>query len=105
MPGDPTAGVEQPGTASSLAAKVFAWAGRVGADPRESSDVALQRHLLILLSLGTLPMTALWSAIYLARGSAAGGGRARDLHRRSPINTLVFSRPATCVSTALPSLR
>jgi hypothetical protein len=46
MPGEP-ASIGQPGSASSLAAKVLAWAARVDADPRESSDVALQRQLLI----------------------------------------------------------
>lgn len=91
MPGDPTAGVGQPGRASSLAAKVFAWAGRVGADPRESSDVALQRHLLILLSLGTLPMTALWSAIYFAAGAPLAAAVPAVYTAVAPINTLIFS--------------
>src|SRR5262245_14201276 len=91
MPGDPTASMGPPGTASGLAARVFAWAGRVGADPHESSDVALQRHLLILLSLGTLPMTALWSAIYFYAGAPLAAVVPAVYTVVAPINTLIFS--------------
>ena len=90
MPGEP-ASIGQPGSASSLAAKVLAWAARVGADPRESSDVALQRQLLILLSVGTLPMTALWSAIYLAAGAPLAAAVPAIYTVVAPINTLIFS--------------
>ena len=57
------------GWASAVFAKLVALAGRVGADPRESSDAALQRLVMVLLAVGTLPMTILWSVIYLAAGA------------------------------------
>ncbi len=40
------------------------WAGRIGADPGDTPDAALRKRLVVLLFVGTLPATALWSAIY-----------------------------------------
>ena len=39
--------IHQFGWATGAAARLVALAGRVGADPLESSDVALQRRLLV----------------------------------------------------------
>ena len=90
MASDPAASIGQSET-SGLAAKLAAWAGRIGADAGESSDVALQRRLLILLSVGTLPMTALWSAIYFLAGAPLAAAVPATYTVVAPINTLIFS--------------
>lgn len=90
MPDYPAAGGRQRRTASGLTAKLVAWAGQVGADPRESSDATLQRVLLVLLSVGTLPMTALWSAIYFAAGAPLAAAVPASYTIVTPINTLIF---------------
>jgi guanylate cyclase len=90
MPGDPAAGTRRPGAASGLATGLVDWAGRVGADPGESGDVALQKQLLVLLSVGTLPLTALWSAIYFAAGAPLAAAVPAAYTVVAPINTLVF---------------
>ena len=56
------------GWATGVAAKFIALAGRVGGDPLESDDAALQRRLLVLMCVGTLPFTVLWSVTYFAAG-------------------------------------
>src|SRR6478672_12361819 len=57
------------GWASAAFAKLVASAARVGADPLESNDAALQRLVMVLLAVGTLPLTILWSMVYLAVGA------------------------------------
>ena len=42
-----------------------AWAGRIGAPATDTNETALQRRLTIALFVGTVPLTVLWSAIYL----------------------------------------
>jgi adenylate cyclase len=44
---------------------VGAWAGRIGAAANDSNETALQKRLTAVLCAGTLPLTALWSVIYL----------------------------------------
>ena len=91
MPSDPAVGSGRSGKTSGLAARLLAGAGRVGADPRESSDVALQRQLLMLVSIGTLPMTALWSAIYFVAGAPLAAAVPATYTVVAPVNTLIFS--------------
>ena len=88
---DGAAGFGQSGAASGIAAKMVAWAGRVGVDISETSDVALQRQLLVLFSVGTLPMTVLWSAIYFAAGAPLSAAVPATYSVVAPINTLIFS--------------
>jgi adenylate cyclase len=47
--------------AHNLAARV----GRIGAAATDTNETALQKSLAVVLSAGTVPLTALWSAIYL----------------------------------------
>src|SRR5262249_39477685 len=42
-----------------------AWAGRIGAAATDSNETALQKRLAVVLCAGTLPLTVLWSLIYL----------------------------------------
>ena len=68
MERDGAPGIHRFGWATDAAARLVALAGRVGADPLESSDASLQRRLLVLMSVGTLPLTVLWSVTYFAAG-------------------------------------
>src|SRR5580700_10852241 len=82
------------GWATGAAARLVALAGRVGADPFESSDAALQRRLLVLMSLGTLPLTVLWSVTYFAAGAPLAASAPAVYSVVTPINTalLVWTR-------------
>ena len=42
-----------------------AWAGRIGATANDTNEIALQKRLAVALCAGTLPLTVLWSVIYL----------------------------------------
>ena len=79
------------GWASAVFAKLVALAGRVGADPLESSDAALQRLVMVLLAVGTLPMTILWSVIYLAAGAPLAAAAPAVYSVATPINTALFA--------------
>jgi adenylate cyclase len=68
-----------------------AWAGRVGAAPSDSTDIALQKRLTVLLSVGLLPFTVLWSAIYVAAGVPLSGAIPALYSLVTPINTLLFA--------------
>lgn len=50
---------------SGGAHNLIAWAGSIGATATDTSDEALQKRLVVVLSAGTIPLTALWSVIYL----------------------------------------
>jgi adenylate cyclase len=67
------------------------WAGRVGAAPTDSSDIALQKRLTVLLSVGLLPFTLLWSAIYIAAGAPLPAAVPALYTLVTPVNTLVFA--------------
>ena len=41
------------------------WVGRIGTVAADSNEVALQKRLAVALCAGTLPLTTLWSVIYL----------------------------------------
>jgi adenylate cyclase len=41
------------------------WVGRIGTAAADTNEVALQKRLAVVLCAGTLPLTTLWSAIYL----------------------------------------
>jgi len=69
----------------------MALAGRVGVDPNESSETALQRRLVVMLSVGTLPLTVLWSAIYFAAGAPLAAAIPAIYSLFTPVNTLLFA--------------
>jgi adenylate cyclase len=41
------------------------WVGRIGTAAADTNEVALQKRLAVVLCAGTLPLTMLWSVIYL----------------------------------------
>ena len=72
-------------------AKLVAMAARVGADPDESGDAALQRLVMVLLAVGTLPPTILWSVVYLAAGAPLAAAAPVVYSVVTPINTALFA--------------
>ena len=67
------------------------WAGRVGADPKESTETTLQRRLTVVLCVGTLPFTIAWSVIYLAAGAPLAAAIPASYSLFTPLNTAVFA--------------
>lgn len=78
------------GWATGAAARLVALAGWVGADPLENSNAALQRRLLVLLSVGTLPLTVLWSVTYVTAGVPLAASAPAVYSIVTPINTAVL---------------
>lgn len=76
---------------SSQAEGLVAQAGRVGADPADGNDTALQKRLTVALCVGTLPLTVLWSAIYLFAGVPVAAAIPAFYSVFTPINTAFFA--------------
>jgi guanylate cyclase len=76
---------------SRRASALVQWAGRIGIGPTDSSEVALHKRLIVVLCVGTLPLTALWSAIYLAAGVPLAAAVPALYTAFTPINTAVFA--------------
>ena len=91
MERDPAKGVRRLGWASPYGQRLVACAGRIGADPDDSTDLALQKRLAVALSIGLLPFTLLWSAIYFAAGVPLSAAIPGLYSIVTPINTLVFA--------------
>ncbi len=89
METDGTKGFGRFGWASRTAARLVTEAGRVGVDPSESGDATLQRRLLVMLSVGTLPLTVLWSIIYFAAGARLAAAAPAVYSFVTPINTVL----------------
>jgi hypothetical protein len=51
---------------SAFGERVLGFAARIGLDPTDSQETALRKRLAVVLRAGTLPLTALWSVVYLA---------------------------------------
>ena len=78
------------GWASRIAARLMTEAGRVGVDPTASGDARLQRRLLVVMSVGTLPLTVLWSIIYFAGGARLAAAAPAAYSIITPINTVLL---------------
>ena len=76
---------------SSWFKSLLDWAGRIGTDPADSNEVALQKRLVVVLCVGTLPLTLLWSVIYLAAGVPLGAAIPAFYSVFTPVNTVVFA--------------
>jgi adenylate cyclase len=82
---------ERQGPLSRMSGALLDWAGRVGADPRDSPETALQKQVAVVLCVGTLPLTALWSAIYLAVGVPLAAAVPAFYTLFTPLNTALFA--------------
>jgi class 3 adenylate cyclase len=67
------------------------WAGRVGADPEDSTETLLQKRLTVALGVGTLPFTIAWSVVYLAVGAPLAAASPGFYSLFTPLNTAVFA--------------
>ncbi len=66
-------------------------AGRLGADPTDSTDILLQKRLTVALFAGTLPFTMAWSVVYLAAGAPLAAASPAVYSLLTPLNTGVFA--------------
>jgi adenylate cyclase len=67
--------VSSPGTVSAvsdLSDRALARLAQIGADPQDDDDTRAGKALLVLISVLILPVSLLWSALYLAFGSPVG---------------------------------
>ena len=76
---------------SSWIRSLVDWAGRLGADPKDSTDAKLQKRLTVALVVGTLPLTIPWSVIYLAAGAPLAAAAPAVYSVVTPINTVLFA--------------
>jgi guanylate cyclase len=65
--------------------------GRIGHDTGDSDETALRKRLAVILCAGTLPLTLLWSAIYLAVGAPLAAAIPGFYTAFTPINTAIFA--------------
>ncbi len=87
------AGAARRGWAANAVESLLAWAGRIGADPTDSTDTALQKRL----DGGAFGRAAaddgsLWSVIYLVAGVPLSAAIPAFYTAAAPVNTLLFSR-------------
>jgi adenylate cyclase len=73
------------------AATLLELVGRIGADPGDGPEAALQKRVTVALCVGTLPLTALWSVIYLVAGVPLAAAIPAFYTLFTPVNTLVFA--------------
>src|SRR3954469_11825443 len=66
--------------------------GRIGFDSSDSDETRLRKRLAVVLCAGTLPLTLLWSAIYLAAGAPVASAIPGFYTVVTPINTVIFAR-------------
>jgi len=66
--------------------------GRIGIDTSDSDETALRKRVAVVLCAGTLPLTLLWSAIYLAVGAPVAAAIPGFYTAFTPINTAIFAR-------------
>ena len=76
---------------ASVCRYLVAQAGRIGAARTDSSELALQKRLIVSLSLGLLPLTILWSVIYFAAGAPLSAAIPALYTIIAPINTAAFA--------------
>ena len=91
MEQDRAKGGRRLGWVSDYAKGLVALAGRIGLDPTDSHETALQKRLVVVLCAGTLPLTVLWSAIYLAVGVPLAAAIPGFYSIITPINTAIFA--------------
>jgi guanylate cyclase len=71
--------------------RLFALIARIGVDPADSPDIALQKRLAVSLSLAVVPAAVVWSAIYFAAGAGVAGIIPGSYAIVAPANTALFA--------------
>jgi guanylate cyclase len=64
---------------------------RIGVDPTDSNEIALQKRLVVSLSLVIVPLAIVWSAIYLAVGVPLSAAIPGSYSIVTPVNTAIFA--------------
>jgi adenylate cyclase len=70
---------------------MIAWAAHIGASADDTNETALQKRLVVVLCAGTLPLTALWSAIYLLMHVPTAAAAPAFYTVFTPLNTAIFA--------------
>ena len=91
MPQNSSRSAERVRWISSACQRLVAQAGRIGAAPTDSTERALQKQLIVLLSVGLLPLTFLWSVVYFVAGAPFSAAIPGAYTIIAPINTAVFA--------------
>ncbi len=81
------AGAPRGGWAANAVRSLLDWAGRVGADPTDSPETALQKRLMVALCAGTAAAHGRWSLIYLAAGAPLAAAIPGFYSLFTPLNT------------------
>lgn len=74
-----------------MRAKLLSWSARIGAATTDSNETALQKRLAVALCAGTLPLTALWSVIYLQMHVPLAAAIPAFYTLFTPVNTAFFA--------------
>jgi guanylate cyclase len=77
-----------PGPLERLLARLV----QIGVDPADSHETALQKRLVVALSLVIVPLALVWSAIYFAVGAPLSAAIPGSYSVITPINTAIFAR-------------
>jgi adenylate cyclase len=72
--------------------RLVARSGSIGIDATDSNDVALQKRLIVSLSLVIVPLAFVWSAVYVAVGFPLSAAIPGSYSVITPINTVIFAR-------------
>jgi adenylate cyclase len=67
-----------------------AWAGRIGAAVTDTDEMALQKRLAVALFAGTVPLTLLWSVVYLVAHAPLAAAIPAFYSVFTLVNTAVF---------------
>ena len=67
------------------------WVGRIGTAAADTNEVALQKRLAVVLCAGTLPLTTLWSVIYLLMHTPLAAVAPVFYTVFTPANTALFA--------------
>ncbi len=76
---------------SSLFQRLVARVLQIGADPADSSDIALQKRLTVALSLVIVPLALIWSGVYFAVGAPLSAAIPGSYSIIATANTAIFA--------------
>ena len=76
---------------SSLFQRLVARAARIGIEPTDSNEIALQKRLVVSLSLVIVPLAVLWSAVYFAVGAPLSASIPGSYSIIATVNTAIFA--------------
>jgi guanylate cyclase len=76
---------------SSLFQRLAVRAMRIGLDPADSNEIALQKRLVVSLSLVIVPLAVLRSAVYFAVGAPLSAAIPGSYSIITPVNTAIFA--------------